>query len=71
MDKDLKRLEELYNCRFYYSSTKEHQYLELYSKNKFAKDNINHIEHILKQYGYYFYTIEAMFDELIVTYYKK
>ena len=71
MDKTLHNLEKLYNCNFYFTEIGKQKFLELHTMNILTRDNIVHIKHILKQYGYYFYKIEAIFDNLIITYYKK
>lgn len=71
MNKDLKRLEDLYNCQFYKCKVGEQSFLELHSLDKFSKDELVNIKHTLKQYGYYFYLVEACDDYLMITYYKK
>ena len=71
MINDLKKLEKLYNCDFYETSIGEQKFVELHTLNTLTKNNLIHIEHILKQYGYYFYKVEAIDDYLMITYYKK
>ena len=71
MNNDLKRLETLYSCQFYKSKLGKQEFLELHTINKFTRDNLNHIKHILKQHGFYFYTVEACGDYLIIKYYRK
>lgn len=71
MDSDLSRLEELYNCDFYKTNLGEQDFIELHTLNVLTKQNLGHIGFVLKQNGYYFYKIEALFDNLIITYYKK
>lgn len=68
---DLHRLENLYNCQFYESVKGKQEFIELHTLNVLTKNNLIHIEHILKQYGYYFYKVEALDDYLMITYYKK
>ena len=71
MNKDFQRIEKLHNCKLYETKKGEQEFIELHTLNAFTKNNLIHIEHILKQYGYYFYMIEAMDDYLMITYYKK
>ena len=71
MDKDLTKIEELYNCRFFKTRLGEQDFLELNTLNILTHNNLIHIEHILKQYGYYFYKVEALDDYLMITYYRK
>lgn len=69
--KDLHRIEELYNCNFYEKKQGEQDFIELHTLHTLTQNNIIHISHILKQYGYYFYKVEALDDYLMITYYKK
>ena len=71
MIKDLQRIEKLYNCSFHSFTRGEQEFLELDSVNRFTHSNLIHIEHILKQFGFYFYMVEAIDDTLMLTYYKK
>lgn len=71
MNKDLQKIEKLYNCDFYESKLGEQLFIELHTLHTLTHNGLIHIEHILKQNGYYFYKVEAMDDYLIITYYKK
>lgn len=67
----LKRIEALYNCDVYETVLGEQKFLELKTLNALTSSNLAHIRFVFKQYGYYFYKIEAIDDYLIITYYKK
>lgn len=71
MINDLQKIEKLYNCDFYEKKLGEQKFVELHTLHTLTHNGLIHIEHILKQYGYYFYKVEAIDDYLIITYYKK
>lgn len=71
MDKDLGRIEKLYNCNIFKTNLGDQDFLELHTLNVLTYNNLIHIEHIFKQYGFYFYKVEALDDYLVITYYRK
>ena len=62
MINDLSRIEKLYNCNFYETRLGEQKFIELHTLHTLTHNGILHIEHIMKQYGYYFYKVEAIDD---------
>ncbi len=71
MNKDLNRIEELHNCNIYKTHKGEQEFIEIHTLKPYTMNNLTHINHVLKQYGYYFYMVEALDDHLIITYYRK
>ena len=68
---NFKRIEELYNCKIYKSTVGNQEFIDLETIDYLTESNITHIKFLLKQEGYYFYKVEAMDDNLIITYYRK
>lgn len=71
IDDLLSLIEKTHNCNIYFKTVGKQEFLELYTLNTLTFNNIVHIRHLLGQYDYHFYKVEALDDNLILTYYKK
>lgn len=68
---DLVRLGELHNCSFSEYFVGEQEFVDLYCVNVLTRFNLDDIMAVLKQFGFYFYKVEALDDNLVITFYRK
>lgn len=70
MNETLGRLEELYNCQFKTREYEDDSYLELETLNGISQMNKIHIDHCLREYGFFPYFYEAVDDMMVLMYHR-